>query len=219
MSLENQVAQEQVKPVSDKELNFRRQQEMYEKMLAEKEARIAELASRVSSRNGQDDDEDNDDDPYVDRKKLGKALNKFEGKVKEATKAEIQQAVAQALAEERRQNWLESNPDFYEIMNHAEKFAEKAPGIAKSILAMPESFERQKLVYETIKTMGIHKPEEPKQSIQAQIEARQRGPYYQPTGMATPPYGIPGTGGKNYSQSEMKDAYSKLQELKNRLRI
>ena len=219
MSLENQVQPEQTQKLTDKEINFRKQQQMYEKMLQEREARIAELEKsyRNNERNNQDDDDDSDDEPYVDKKKLGKALNKFEGKVKELTKAEIQQAVAQALQEERRQTWLENNPDFYEIMNHAEKFAEKAPGIAKSILAMPDNFERQKLVYETIKTMGIHKP--PEASIQATIDSKQRGPYYQPTGMAAAPYGLPGTGGKDYSKSEKESAYAKMQELKSRLRI
>lgn len=219
MSLENQVAQEpQSSQLSDKEINFRKQQQMYEKMLAEKEARIAELSARQSRQNDIDDD-DNDDEPYVDKKKLAKSLTKFEGKVKESTKAEIQAAVQQALHEERRQTWLENNPDFYEIMGHAEKFAEKAPGIAKSILAMPDSFERQKLVYETIKTMGIHKPPETKDSIQATIEAKQRGPYYQPTGVAAAPYGVAGSGNKAYSKSEGEAAYAKMQELKNRLRI
>lgn len=216
MSLDTQVAQQPQVPVSDKELNFRKQQQMYEKMISEREARIAELSAKIRPQNDSDDD-DNDDEPYVDRKKLGKALNKFEGKVKESTQKDIQNAVQQALQEERRQNWLESNPDFYDIMNHAEKFAEKAPNIAKSILAMPDSFERQKLVYETIKTMGIHKPPEP--SIQATINAKQRGPYYQPTGTASPAYGMPGTGGKDYSKDEMKQAHAKMQELKNRLRI
>jgi len=212
MSLDSQVAT----PPSDKELNFKKQAQMYEKMIAEKEARIAELSSRARPL---DDDDDDDGEPYVDKKKLGKALNKFEGKVKESTKSEIQQAVQAAIAEERRQAWLENNPDFYDVMSHAEKFAEKAPNLAKSILSMPDSFERQKLVYENIKTIGVHKPPVPEQSIQDKINANQKSPYYQPTGTAAAPYGMPGSGGKNYSREEMKQAHAKMEELKNRLRI
>lgn len=204
----------QIQP-SDKELNFRKQEQMYQKMLAEKEARIAELQSSRSSQRNDPEDDENDDEPYIDRKKLGKALSKFEQKAKQETTQDIKQEVAQALAQERQNNWLENNPDFYDIMSHAEKFAEKAPGIAKSILSMPESFERQKLVYETIKTMGIHKPVEAPSTIQNKIDQNRKSPFYQPSGTAGAPYASQ----SDFSPAGQKSAYDKLQELKRNLRI
>jgi hypothetical protein len=205
--------------ITDKEINFRKQEQMFQRMLAEKEARIEELQlqrSQPSIPNPNYDDEDeNDDEPYVDRKKLKKAFSQFEGKVKKDTKQDIQTAVAQALSDERRTNWLESNPDFEEVMSHAEKFAQKAPNVAKSILNMPEGFERNKLVYETIKTMGMHKPAEETTTIQGTVDKNRRTPGYQPSGMAGAGYSSQG----DFSPAGQKNAYEKLMELKRNLRI
>jgi hypothetical protein len=207
---------EQKNTVSDKEINFRKQEEAltrkFEKMLQEKEERIAALESK---RNSIPDDDEEDDDPYVDKRKLKKAFSNFEGKVKQDTKQDIQSAVAQALAQERMNSWLENNSDFHDVMSHAEKFAEKAPMVAKSILNMPEGFERNRLVYETIKTMGLHKPEEPKDSIQNTIDRNRRHPGYQPTGNSGAGYAAQG----DFSRSGQEKAYQKLKELQKNLRL
>jgi hypothetical protein len=209
MSVEPQVQQ----PLSDKELNFRKQEQMYQKMLAEKEARIAELqAQRAAPKN---DDDDDGDDPYIDRRKLNKTLSKERETIKQQTQSEIQNAVQQALAKERQQNWLKSNPDFQEIMQHAQKFAEKDPELAETILEMPDSFERQKLVYKNIKALGLHKPPEEKPSIQATIDANRKSPYYKPTGISGAPYQSQG----DFSTSGMKSSYDKMKELQQRLRL
>ncbi len=131
------------------------------------------------------------------------------------TQSEIQSAVHTALREERKQNWMKANPDFYEVLQHADKFAQKDPELAESILEMPEGFERQKLVYKNIKALGIHKPEIKSPSIQEKIDSNRKGPYYQPTGVGSAPYTSQG----DFSSSGQKQAYEKMQELKNRLRI
>jgi len=222
MTVNPQNTQENVaesKP-SEKEINFRKQEEMFKRQLeAERQARLQAEERAASLEKAahppSQDDEDDDSEPYVDRKKLKKTLNNFGQNVQKQTQADIQKAVGEALANERRQQWLESNPDFYEVMNHADKFAEKAPGLAKAILSMPEGFERQKLVYENIKMAGIHKKEEPKPSIQEKIDQNRRSPYYQPSGMGTAPYVPMG----DTSPQGQKAAYDKMQELKARLRI
>jgi len=200
---------------NDKELNFRKQQQMYERMLAEKDARLAELERITQSRAAPQDDDDSDDEPYVDKRRLEKKLTKF-GQV---TQSEIEKAmqIAKEKAKEELRNemWLETNSDFHEIMGHAEKFAEKAPHLAKSILSMPEGFERQKLVYQNIKALGLHQPESPKENIQSKIDANRRGAFYQPTGVGAAPYASQG----DFSSSGQQNAYSKMQELKNRLRL
>ncbi len=218
----NQEHVEEVQKSNDKELNFRKQQAMYEKMLEEKEKalRVAEKQiQEISARNQPvNDDDDDDDEPYVDKKKLKKQLNKFSQQTIQETDSRIQSAVQRALSEERKNLWLEQNSDFYDVMQHAEKFAEKAPGLAKTILNMPEGFERQKLVYENIKTMGIHKKEEPMPSIQETVDRNRRNPGYQPSGIGSAPYGAT-TGGKDYSPGEMKSAHDKMKELQKKLRI
>jgi len=118
--------------------------------------------------------------------------------------------VNHAVREERKNNWIKSNPDFYDILQQADKLAQKDPELAESILDMPESFERQKLVYKNIKAMGLHKPEVKAPSIQEKIDSNKRSPYYQPSGVGTAPYASVG----DFSQTGQKQAYAKMQALK-----
>ena len=213
---ENQAAPEEKKQ-SDKEFNFRQLEAKYERQLAQERAAREDLERRVQEqmRKPVQEDEPDDDEPYVNHKKLDKKLARFGEMTKQQTQAEIQQAVQSAIANEKRQSWLKSNADFYEVMQHAEKFAEKDPELAETILQMPEGFERQKLVYKTIKSMGLHQPPKKEPAIQEKIEANRRSPYYQPSGMGTAPY----TAAGDFSESGKKNAFEKMQELKKRLRI
>lgn len=207
---------------NDKEINFRMQeramQEKYEKMLQqERNARIeAERKTQEAiSRKNISNEEEEDDEPYVDHKKLKREQARFGQQLKQETQSDIQKAVQQALHEERKTNWIKQNADFYDVLQHAEKLALKDPDLADSILEMPEGFERQKLVYKNIKALGLHKPEIKQSSIQEKVDANRRSPFYQPTGIGTAPYASEG----NYSAQGQKDAYAKMQELKNKLRI
>ncbi len=212
---ENQV--EQAKP-SDKELNFRALEQKYQKQLEqERSARLEaeRVAQEMQSRKQLVDEDEDDSEPYVDKKRLKKEQEKFGQQIKQHTSAEIKQAVQQALGEERKQNWLKNNPDFYDVLQHAEKFAQKDPDLAESILEMPDTFERQKLVYKNIKALGIDRPEQKAPSIQDKIDANRRSPYYQPSGVGAAPYASQG----DFSSFGQKNAYQKMQELKKTLRI
>ena len=212
-----QENQEQISKPSDKELNFRALEQKYQRQLEQERAARLEaerIAQEAQSRKS-NDDEDDDSEPYVDHKKLNKKLQKFGEQTHKQTQSEIQQAVHHALKEERKQNWIKTNPDFYEVMQHAEKFAQKDPELAETILEMPDGFERQKLVYKNIKALGLHKPEIKEPTIQDKIDANRRGPYYQPSGTGSTPYSNSG----DFSRSGQKNAYDKMQELKNRLRL
>jgi hypothetical protein len=221
MSVPTQENQTQDTKPSDKELNFRALEAKYQRQNEQERAARLEaerqrdeaLAKRQQVSN--DDDDDDDSEPYVDKKKLNKKLAKFGQQAKQETSAEINQAVQQALKEERKQNWLRTNSDFYDVLQHAEKFAQQDPELAESILEMPDSFERQKLVYKNIKALGIHKPEVKQPNIQDKIDANRRSPYYQPSGVGSSPYQSQG----DFSAGGQKQAYEKMQELKNRLRI
>lgn len=206
--------------VSSKELNFRRQQRMYENMLAEREARLAEMEKMLKAQqnSGVDqDDEDNDNEPYVDKKKLEKKLQKFGQKTMQQTQTEIQKAVQEALAKKERDDFIKHNPDFFDVLqNHVDKFAQKAPHLAEAILRMPEGFERQQLVYNNIKALGIDQPAPKVPSVQETIDAKRRGPYYQPTGQGAAPYSA-NTG--DFSPSGQKNAYDQMQKLKAQLRL
>lgn len=201
---------------SDKEINFRKQEAMYQRMLNERENRIQELEQERQVAKSAPDDDDDTSEPYVDHKRLNKKL----AKQGQATQSEIQKAMEfakQSAKEELKQEmWLENTPDFFEVMKLADKFAAKAPKLADNILKMPEGFERQKLVYNTIKELGIDKPEQPKSSIQDKIDANRQSPYYQPSSVGSSPYNAHAG---DFSQTGQKSAYDKMQELKNRLSI
>jgi hypothetical protein len=206
-----QTAQDQ--KISDKEINFRKQEQLYQRVLSEKEARIAELEKKaqVNVR----EEEDDDSEPYVDHKKLNKKLSKFGEATKSDIASQMQQAKELAKDEIRQELWLENNPDFYSVLQLADRFAQKAPELAKTILRMPEGFERQKLVYQNIKTLGIDQPEKKESSIQEKIDSNKRGSYYQPSTIGTAPYASVG----DFSPTGQKNSYDKLLELKNRLRL
>lgn len=195
---------------NDKELNFRAFEAKMKRELEverEKSQRLQrELDEKLAAKEVEEDIE-----PYVDNKRLHKELNNFGRKAKEETKQDIQQTVQEALYQERKQMWLEQNPDFYETMEkNASKFMEKAPELAKTILQMPDNFERAKLVYHNIKTLGIDKPEPKQTSIQDKIDANRRSPFYQPPSMGAAPYAAMG----DFSESGMKNAYEQMQKLK-----
>jgi hypothetical protein len=132
------VNPEQTAPVvaqpSDKELNFRKQEEMFNRKLEQErvarqqaEERLSQLEKMVQGRNKVDDDDDEpSDEPYVDHRRLQRAQAKMEKKIVNETDTRIQQAVQSALAVERQNQWLKNNPDFHEVMNHAQTFADRS---------------------------------------------------------------------------------------------
>ncbi len=215
---ENQEVSQQP---SNKELNFRAleakmQQERNARLDAERRAQEAETrAQEALARKNTQDDDDEDSDPYVDRKKLAKHLSSFEKRMDEKIDKRAEEKAHTMLAKERKENWLRNNPDFYEVLGHADKFADRDPELAETILMMPEGFERQKLVYKNIKALGIHKPDVKQPSIQDKIDANRRSPYYQPGGVGTAPYAAQ----SDFSPNGQKSAYDKMQELKSKLRI
>lgn len=197
---------------NNKELNFRALEQRYQKQLeaerSERERLQQELQQRTMQQQNHDDDDESE--PYVDHKKLKKSQERFGQQIKQETQNEIQKAVQTALQEERSQNWLKQNGDFYDVMQHAEKLAQSDPELAETILAMPDTFERKKLVYKTIKAQGLHKPPEDKKSIQEKIDRNKQSPYYQPTGYNQAPYSPQA----DYSPQGQKDSYEKMKMLK-----
>lgn len=213
MTAPSQDSQAQTTQLSDKELNFRALESKYERALQQERAARIE-AERIANERTQVQvqDDDSDSEPYVDHKKLAKKLATFGEQTKKQTQSDIQTAVNTALHEERKNTWMKNNPDFYEVLQHAEKLHQRDPELAESILEMPESFERQKLVYKNIKALGLNKAAEKAPSIQDKIEANRKSPYYQPSGVGTAPYASVG----DFSAGGQKQAYQKMQELKAR---
>lgn len=213
MSAPMQDNQAQNAPQSNKELNFRA---LERKLEMETAARIqaeqlAEQRLLMHQQQQQVVEEDDTSEPYVDHKKLEKKLAKFGQQTKQQVQQDIQQAVSHAVREERKNMWIKNNPDFFDVLQkHAEKLAQRDPELADSILEMPESFERQKIVYKNIKALGLDKPEVKAPSIQEKIDSNRRSPYYQPSGVGTAPYASVG----DFSTTGQKQAYDKMQQLK-----
>lgn len=211
---ENKVTDTENNAQLQKELNFRRQEMMYERKLAEKERELEELRrSYQSPQNHTHVEDDDDDEPYVDKRKLKKHLERFGEQNKQYTQSEIQRAVNQALEEKDKNDWMKNNSDFYDVINkHAEEFANRDPELAESILKMPPSFAREKLVYRTIKAMGLDKPKQPISNTQQRIDQNRMNPV-QPTNFGNSPY----VSQSDFSRGGQKQAYEKMQELKQRL--
>lgn len=209
-----QETQEVQQQVSNKELNFRALEQKYQQQIAQERAERERLSQELEKlhniRSNQDDDDDSE--PYVDHKKLKREQAKFGQQLKQETQGEINKAVQIALKEERKQTWLKNNGDFYDVMQHAEKFAQADPELAETILEMPDNFERQKLVYKNIKALGLHKPQEKAPSIQDKIDANRKGPFYQPTGVTSAPY----MQSADFSPAGQKQAYEKIKALKSK---
>lgn len=222
MTAPSQENQAQDQKPNDKELNFRKlemrlEQEKQARLQAEERASAAERAAQDRERMSKLNDDDDDDEPYVDKKRLDRKLSKFEEKLEQKIDQKAEAKAAAMIENERKANYLRDNTDFNQIMSSdtVQKFAERHPKLAENILRMPEGFERQKLVFEAIKAMGMDKPETKQPSIQEKIDANRKSPYYQPSGVGTAPYASAG----DFSVSGQKNAYDKMQELKARLRI
>lgn len=217
--VQNAAAQTEQKP-NDKEYNFRQIERRLMEERAEKE-RLArekqELTQALEEAKRQQaqkvDDDDDDSEPYVDRKRLDKTLSKLEKKFEEKIDKRAEEKARMLLEEEKINSWLHSNKDFYDVMQHTEKFVQKAPELAETILKMPDSFERKKLVYSNIKALGLDRPESKQPTIQEKVDANRRNPYYQPSGVAAAPYAAAG----DFSPSGQKNAYDKMLELKKRI--
>lgn len=201
---------------NDKEYNFRALEARFKE---EREARLqaekrAQEAIEKSHKPINDDDDDNYDEPYIDQKYFNKKLSAFEKNLEKKYEKIAEEKAKSLLHNHTQETWLKQNSDFQEVMKHAEAFAETNPELAETILQMPNTFERQKLVYRNIKAMGLHKAKEDSK-IQEKINQNQRSPYYQPSTVGTSPYASQG----DYSNAGKKQAYDKMQELKSRLRL
>lgn len=207
---------------NSKELNFRAQEKAmrdhYEGKLAAERAERERIARELDqARRMKDEEEEVDPEPYVDHKKLEKKLNKYGQQQQQKTQSEIERAMQTVREEAKREAWLENHSDFEDIIiNNADKLAKKSPKLTNSILAMPDTFERRKLVYETIKEMGLHKPEEKQSTIQEKIQANQRGQFYQPSNVASAPYQGQTS---DFSKSGQEAAYKKMKDLISNVRL
>ena len=216
---ENQVTEQKTAEQNFAQIRKALEAERAARQLAEEKAATLEKEANIrkSRRVEDDDDEDASDEPYIDRKSLKKTLGKALPSLKEETIAEVRKEMRQEMALERKNAFLKQNTDFNEIMKPEmmQKFFDKHPALAEGLLSMPDDFERQKVVYENVKALGLHKKEEPKTSIQDTVDRNRRAPGYQPSGVGTAPY----ASGGDFSPAGQAAGFAKLTELKNRLRL
>lgn len=220
----NEQAQGSSQPVpSDVEINLAKQRKMYERQLEQERVARIQLEQRLSEMEKSKqqvfhDEDDDDSEPYVDRRRLAKTTNKVKQEIRQETQQETQKAINDAIERDRIERYLESNPDFKDTLDtHADKLAHLSPSLAKSILAMPDNFERQKIVYESIKLLGLNKPKQAESSIQQKVEQNRRSPF-QPFGVGSPAYGI-SNGGYTPSAQEGKNLYDQMKDRISKMRI
>lgn len=193
------------------EYNFAQIRKQLEQEKAGRLAAEERLAQQEQKKTQVRDEDDYSDEPYVDERRLNKKLAKFEETFDKKVDQRAE-AIARSMVEQERQSsFLKANPDFNQILSPEllQKFVEKHPEMAEPMLEMPDNFARQKLLYQNIKALGLHRPAVPEVSIQQKIDQNRRSPYYQPSGGNTPPYASQG----DFSEAGKKNAYAKQQEL------
>lgn len=209
-----QETQEKTPSQSFSELRKQLEAEKQEKEAMKKRLEALERAPKIQK---PIEDEDESDEPYVEPKTLKRKLAAFEQTIEEKIDKRAEEKARAMMNEEKRVNYYKQNPDFEEIMNAdvVQKFAQKYPNIAESLMKMPDTFERQQLVYENIKALGVNKKEEaPKIQDTIQNGRRKQNIFYHPAD-GSPPY----AGQADFSPSSQKNAYEKLKQLKARIGV
>lgn len=224
MTVNNQPQEAQApveKKEEDKAHNFelmRRRLEKTEAARLEAEQRLAQLEKQLQQKQqsrAQEDEDEYTDEPYVDHRRLKKELNKVAPKIKEETLGDVRQLVRDVMQQERQALWMKNNPDYYDVMQHAQRLADKDPELAETILEMPEGFERNKLVYKNIKAFELHKKPEERSSIQEKIDRNKQHPGYQPTGVSPGANGMPFISGqRDYSPDEGRAAIERIKQIR-----
>jgi hypothetical protein len=215
-----ELSQEEQKVQSDKEINFARvrkqlEEERIARQVAEQKAAEYERLIQQKKQHQEDEDDDPSDEPYVDHKRLERKFSRFERNLEQKMEKKAEEKAMRIFEEHKKSEWMRNNPDFYDVMANAQKFADKDPELAETILSMPDTFERQKLVYKNIKALGMHLKEQPKSNIQDTVDQNRRHTYYQPSGVATAPYSSQG----DFSKTGQESSYKKMKELQSRLRL
>lgn len=217
----NAVAEYEQKQQQDKELNFRKlEQSFQQKLEQERQARLdaerkAEEALKLIQSKQQHDDDDDTDDPYVDHKRLNKKLSNFEKTMEQKIEQKAETIARSMVEQQKNVDWVKRNPDYMKVIeDHAAKIYHLNPELAEAILQMPDTFERQRLVYNNIKALGLDKPAVHQPSIQEKIDANRRSPYYQPSGIGTAPYNA---NQGDFSQQGQEQAFKKMRELQNKM--
>ncbi len=218
----------QTETKSDKDLNFDRvrkeNQRLLEHAQQERDARVrleAELNVYRQQAPKQRQDEDDEDDsssnePYIDQRTFRKTLSKFERTFEEKVDKKAEEKVRRILDEERKKDFVHrlksEYRDFDDVLNNetAEKFSQQHPDLAEEILSIPDEYQRRKMAYKTIKSLNVHKKEEPKSTTgQDKVNQNMRNPYYAPTSFGNP--GQAPTG--DFSEAGQKAAYEKMRGI------
>lgn len=206
-------SQPEVPKQDDKEINFRRLEARYQKQLeAERNARM-ELEKKIQE--SQKPQEEDDDEPYVDKRKLERKFSNFERDIEQKIEKKAEEKARQLMYQEKQNDWLKKNPDFFDVLKGADKIALEDPELADTILELPDTFERQKIVYKYMKKLAVHEEKAKQASIQSTLDAKRQAPYYAPSGVATSPYVSQG----DFSDSGRKNSYDHVQQLIKRLRL
>lgn len=221
----DQAAQSEVKQ-NDKEFNFARLRQEKERAIAAAEEAISQkqrLEQEIEKIRGQqqkmrapefEDEDEADDEPYVNKKGLKRVLSKLDQNIESKIDERAQAIARKILDEERQKNFVfqlkSEYRDFSDVVtaDSLEKLDKANPRMAGIIDRMPDGYEKGQMIYETIKTMGLHK--KPEASVKEKVEQNMRNPYYHPS---TAGQGSVTMG--DFTQAGQKAAYDKVSALKN----
>lgn len=204
---------------SDKEVNLRKLAQAKERAELERDQERAEKAQllqrlqHLESSSSSDIDDDLDDDGYVESKKLKRTLSKFEQKLEQKIERKAEEKARLLLDEERQRSSIyhlkTEYRDFDQVMTEdaVNKFAEKFPAMASTIMEIPDEYKRKKMAYETIKNLGIHEKQK-EVTAQERVDKNQKNLYYTPSGIGTSSSNM-----GDYSSTGKKAAFEKMKAL------
>lgn len=180
--------------------------------LKQRLAQLEESMKRAAPKEIEDSNE-----PYVDHNRLRKEMDKLAENMASTIDKKAEEKARALILEERRNEYLQKNKDFHEVMQgeEIEKFIQEYPHLAGPMAKMPDNFERQQLVYETMKTLKSAKPAPnaappvQKSALAQAFEARKPQMAYSPGGSAGGPFQSIG----DFSQGGMKNAYDRYKSL------
>lgn len=177
--------------------------------------RLAQLEDNMKKAIPKKDEEDSDE-PYVDHNKLRREMGKFAETMDSTIDKKASEKARAMIEEEKKNDYLQRNKDFYEVLREDEikKFVDEHPNLAAPLSKLPDTFERQQLVYEAIKTLKDVKPAQstptqPKSILAQAFESRKASMAYTPGGSSGGPFQSMG----DFSPGGQKQAYERFKSL------
>lgn len=206
--------------VSNRDINFERLRQERERLAYELEKANIEkqrLQEAINAKQSSHQD-DEEDSGYIDPEKEIKRLKKELKNSKFESQKQAEQIARRVVEDENKKNFLfrlkAEHPDYDAVVSDetALKLEQQFPGMARSIMNVPDEYERRKIAYESIKSLGLHKSKKEEPAMQQKVDSNnKRSLYYTPSSAGSGPAQM-----GDFSPAGRKAAYEKMRDMMKR---